>query len=513
MNPAIPATLRAQKGGNFQKVNSMKTVNHIKLNYQLIRLIAPVILLCSLADVGLAAGPGFPGNGGAPTNTPLDSWSFYDNTNWTSDYGYAPVSFTNIAFSPLGDFHSLVVSTNVPAWLQYNVYENDGTTNLTVDSGTVTFWFAPSSWSSTNAGGTGPGEYGRLFEVGAYTPDSSYGLWSIYVDDVGQNIYFSAQTNDLSSSLTTYLSAPISWTTNYFHFVALTYSPTNTALYLDGVLATNGPGVTIYPGPDVLTNGFFIGADETGLYQANGMFNTVATYNYPLNSNDVETIFSWEYTPYIISPWNTAMANIISAPSSPSTTATPDVITGAGYLQWDGSVTPNYSTNANVVWFTNVTSTTVINGTNYVTFTIQGGLAGYFYDVFATAALTAPLTNGVWYWMGQGNSGNTYTLPIASQNVFLILGTPQDTDGDGLTDAYENLVSHTNPNVADTDGDGIPDGWAVLLGLNPLSSLGTQPSSRSNYGYTTADWLNGVSGVRSGSITTDNEGNVQSVSQ
>ena len=165
-------------------------------------------------------------------------------------------------FAILATAASLVVDTNVPAWLQYNVYENDGTTNLTVDSGTVTFWFAPSSWSSTNAGGTGPGEYGRLFEVGSYTPDSSYGWWSIYVDDGGNNIYFSAQTNDLSSSLTTYLSAPISWTTNYFHFVALTYSATNTALYLDGVLATNGPGVTVYPGPDVLTNGFYIGSDE-----------------------------------------------------------------------------------------------------------------------------------------------------------------------------------------------------------------------------------------------------------
>jgi hypothetical protein len=93
------------------------------------------------------------------------------------------------------------------------------------------------------------------------------------------------------------------------------------------------------------------------------------------------------------------------------------------------------------------------------------------------------------------------------------LGTPQDSDGDGLTDAYELLISHTDPNNPDTDGDGIPDGWSVLLGVNPLSSLGTQPSSRSNYGYTTADWLNGVSGVRSGTIGLDNEGNVQSVSQ
>lgn len=468
-------------------------------------------VLFALTPRGLAFSMA-PGSG--PTNIVLESWSFYDSTNWTDDDGYAPVSFTNIAFSPLGDFRSLVVDTNVPAWLQYNVWESDGTTNLTVDSGTVTFWFAPGSWSSTNIGGAGPGEYGRLLEVGSYTPDSSYGLWSIYVDSGGNNLYFSAQTNDLSSNLTTYVTAPISWTTNYFHFVALTYSATNTTLYLDGVQVTNGSGVTVYPGPDVLTNGFCIGSDTNGIYQAHGLFNLVATYNYPLNSNDVWLNYQLESSYYILNPYNMVMESaIVSAPSSPSTSATPDVITGAGYLQWDGSVTPNYSTNANVVWITNVTSTAVINGTNYVTFTIQGGLAGYFYDVFATAALPSPMTNGVWYWMGQGNSGNTYTLPVVSQDVFLILGTPQDTDGDGLTDAYENLVSHTNPNIADTDGDGIPDGWSVLLGLNPLSSLGTQPSSRSNYGYTTADWLNGISGVRSGSITMDNEGNVQSVSQ
>jgi len=49
-----------------------------------------------------------------PTNTPLDSWSFHDNANWTSDYGYAPVSFTNLNFSYLGNGASLVVGTNIP---------------------------------------------------------------------------------------------------------------------------------------------------------------------------------------------------------------------------------------------------------------------------------------------------------------------------------------------------------------------------------------------------------------
>ena len=395
---------------------------------------------------------------------------FTDHTNWTSDYGYAPVSFTNLAFSNLGNGKSLVVDTNVAAWLQYNVYEGDGTTNLTVDSGTVMFWFAP-NWAGTNEGGTGPGEFGRLFEVGSYTPDSSYGLWSISVDDVGANIYFSAQTNDLSSNLTTYVSAPISWTTNYFHCVALTYSATNTALYLDGVLATNGPGMTVYPGPDVLTNGFYLGSDETGIYQANGYFNNVATYNTPLDATAIQDIFNQQYMVYKISPWNMAMMAIVSAPSIPSPLPSSyDIITGQGSLQAVGSVTAITSTN---VWITNLVATAVGSGSNStmnVTFTIQGG-TGAPYDVFANSILDfSSDTNKAWGWMGQGFHGNIYTLTnLPNTTCFLILGTSRDTDGDGLTDAYENLVSKTNPNVADTSGDGISDSDEILNGYNPLT--------------------------------------------
>jgi len=51
-----------------------------------------------------------------------------------------------------------------------------------------------------------------------------------------------------------------------------------------------------------------------------------------------------------------------------------------------------------------------------------------------------------------------------------MLGTPQDSDCDGLTDAYERLVSKTNPYVADTSGDGMSDSDKILAGLNPLLS-------------------------------------------
>ena len=53
--------------------------------------------------------------------------------------------------------------------------------------------------------------------------------------------------------------------------------------------------------------------------------------------------------------------------------------------------------------------------------------------------------------MGQGYHCNTYTIPnISSAAAYLILGTPLDSDGDGLTDAYELLVSHTRPDKLHT---------------------------------------------------------------
>jgi hypothetical protein len=450
-----------------------------------------------------------------PTNVPLASWSFQDHTTWTDDESNAPISFGNLNFSYLGDGASLMVNTNLPAWLNYYVYEpTTGTTNLTIDNGSLTLWYAP-QWNSlnvTNTVGTGSGDWAQLIDVGEWSANASSSYWGLAIDPTGTNLWFVSQDG---AGNTYSMSTPISWTSNYFHFIALTYSPTNVSIYLDGQLATNDPGgLSILPNSDVLADGVYFGSNTNGLMQAQGLFNTVATYNYPLSSNDVQTLFNWNYTYYEISPWNTAMFNIASAPSNPSTNpVTPDVITGAGYLQWDGSVTPHYSTNANVVWITNITTAAASGGIENVTFTIQGGEAGYFYDVFATGALESPLPNALWFWMGQGNSGNTYTLPISSTDAFIILGTPQDSDGDGLTDAYELLVSHTDPHNADSNLDGILDGWDILLGLNPQLNNANTSSERANYGYTQADWVNGVTGVKSGTITTDNEGNVTSVSQ
>lgn len=419
-----------------------------------------------------------PGFNGGPTNQPLDSWSFQDHTNWTDDESNAPISFTNITSSYLGNGNSLVVATNVPAWLNYNIYEpGTGATNLVVNGpGSLTFWYAPANWASadTNAGGTGPGDWAQLIDVGEWTTNSSYGYWGLSVDPGGTNLYFVAQDG---SGDTYVLSSPISWTTNYFHFVALTYSSTNVSLYLDGQLTTNDPsGLSIWPGSEVTSNGVFFGSDTNGLMSAQGLFNTVATFDYPLDSNDVQTIFNWYYPYYMIMPWNVAM-DIVSAPST-NTTFTPftDVISGPGNLQWvTNAANCVDGTNAYNVWITNVVATMVGSGTNAtmnLEFTIEGGSNGVPFDVFVNSVLSFG-TNGVpWAWEGQGYQCNTYLLTnMPNTDCFLILGTPQSTTGDGLTDAYKLLVAKANPNAYSTDGTGMADGWEVLyfghIGIDP----------------------------------------------
>jgi Concanavalin A-like lectin/glucanases superfamily len=386
-----------------------------------------------------------------PTNAPLASWSFQDPTNWTSDQGFAPISFTNIALSYMGDGASLVVDTNVPAWLQYYVYEpTNAATNLTVDTGSVTFWFAP-DWASTNQGGTGPGERGTLFEAGSFTPDSSYGWWSIYVGAGGNNIYFSTQTNDLSSNFWIWVSAPISWTTNYFHFVVLTYSPTNTALYLDGVLATNGPPLTVYPGLNALTNGLWIGSSSNGLNQSHGMFDWVATFNYPLDSNDIAAMFNWYYPNYIIDPYN------------------------ADYMQATNGQAPfYYGTNLSLYPVTvtnNLASLFVVNSSADILYEIQGttNLArpNWFSEGFVDGSELTNLTMANVTFLGGGNS-----------SLFLRVRSWIDTTGTGIPDWWwlEYFGQTTNVNAyASAANDGFDNLYKFQNNLNPTNYYNPNP--------------------------------------
>lgn len=77
-----------------------------------------------------------------------------------------------------------------------------------------------------------------------------------------------------------------------------------------------------------------------------------------------------------------------------------------------------------------------------------------------------------------------------------------DLDADGLTNLSEYL-SGTNPNASDTDGDGMPDGWEVDHGLDPLTDDtggdldgdGIENGAEYSDGTSPSDYYNGETSV------------------
>jgi len=112
---------------------------------------------------------------------------------------------------------------------------------------------------------------------------------------------------------------------------------------------------------------------------------------------------------------------------------------------------------------------------NVATLRIHTSTTNASYDVFGTTNLNRlalpalSQTNWAWLVRAPGGSINFLWTNLVPCAAFFELGTMLDEDADGLTSAYENLVSHTLAGTADTDGDGLSDGAEILQGRDPLA--------------------------------------------
>jgi hypothetical protein len=110
-----------------------------------------------------------------------------------------------------------------------------------------------------------------------------------------------------------------------------------------------------------------------------------------------------------------------------------------------------------------LTTTAPTNGT------ITGLAPGGKYLTGLTATLTAVPNPGYLFtsWTGSA-SGTANPLSIQMDSDKMIGATFEpdsgDADGDRLSAYLERAVYGTNPNLADTDGDGLTDAWEVGLG-------------------------------------------------
>jgi hypothetical protein len=386
------------------------------------------------------------------------------------------------------------VGDTVLIWNGYNYnsynYTNGGTnywfpSEPVLNVGQAVF-IEPSSnnvWQ-VNFGQSQSASGGRFIEVGS---QSSPDWWTLMLDLNGDFISLVTQTNGM---IMNNLAAPINWTSNTWHQIALTYSTNGSALYVDGLLATNGLGTVYWPRLSIRTNGFTIGGSASGMNQARGIFDELETFNYPLDAQSIWTGYT-----------NDENLTIVQGPQSQSVMegdAATFVVTALGKgltYQWKyngaalpGKTSPTLSLSSVTTNNAGSYSVTVANSLqsasasaslavlhitfpspyNYFYFTVSGVTAGSKYDIYFKPGpgLNSPANWRLYYLGDWGQSTMQFLLPSVSGGYFEI-GPALDTDGDGLRDGYENLVSLTSSTSTDTDGDGMPDGWETLWGTNP----------------------------------------------
>ncbi|MGA9777291.1 MAG: LamG-like jellyroll fold domain-containing protein [Verrucomicrobiia bacterium] len=192
-------------------------------------------------------------------------------TNWTIEPGEVwPTNSTVMPFTVSIPDRTKALFIRAADW-----------TGVTENGNTVPDWWFWKYFGTVALSDTNLDTVGNTLLTG-----SSNGWWALYLSPDGTQLSFGTSTNGGGMAN---LSANISWASNEWHQIALTYSPASSALYVDGQLLANGIGVTYYPGTNELANGFRIGSDLGGSDQAEGAFDELQTFDYPLSATDAAT--------------------------------------------------------------------------------------------------------------------------------------------------------------------------------------------------------------------------------
>lgn len=341
--------------------------------------------------------------------------------------------------------------------------------NVAPAHGAVRFWLSP-DWTSaaTNSSDTGPGHYARLLELVDLSGTLPVTRWSLYMNVGGDTIYLSGQAEGGVADL---LEAPIEFHAGEWRMITLCYSPTNTALWCDTNVVATGEGV-LAPTAAAANLGLVVGSDVFAANPAEGQFEELTTFDYWPNAADQQFYFHGNIDDVALGPISAEEEAALAEQRAEWKALMEAEGKGGGgmaMMLMSGGTTdcltnvPLHITNSVCVFVDTNQGWTV-------TFDVQGTNAPA--DIFTTTNLIGNnVTNALWTWLERGPSCSTYQYTSRPDaGALFILGTPLDSDLDGLTDAYENLVSKTNPNVwsqPDTDGDGLPDAWELAHGSDP----------------------------------------------
>jgi hypothetical protein len=373
----------------------------------------------------------------------LGYWQF-DTTSLLGSAGQQPLTnqINQITASEWNNGLNATVSGS--SLLTYREQESGGVPNINLARGTVRMWVKP-SWSSTTAGGNGPQSWARLLEVGSWTGDASYGFWAIHFSPEGTYIWLSTQ-NELhqSSGIRT---PDFSWAANQWHQITVTYSSSESNIYIDGVLVVSGGGISAYPNSQVRALGFSVGTDRYSTQRTGCVIDELETYNYPFPQQTVESGYdtdgdglpNWWETKYGLNPQDASDAEIDSD------------FDGLSNLQ-------------------EYLAGTKPSGTGSTDSDLDG-----MPDGWEVRYGTNPIVNDA--------NGNLDSDTLTNIQEYQRGTDPRngDTDGDGIADDVESAA---NSVLGDSDGDVIPDQWESVTGTSPSTDNSSEDPEPDGMGRT-----------------------------
>ena len=399
-----------------------------------------------IPSFGLLFNEGFNQPYGWPANSTIDS------TIWTE-------SWSGWALNRQGDV--------VQPWIVPMVVSNSF--RIDAGRGAIRFWYRP-DYSSES----GPGDVATLATLVSAKDNNEATWWSLVVTPDGKEIHLLCQTSGGAESC---MSAEIDWAAGDWHLVTMGYTPTNCVLFLDDQKAAVGAGLPTVPKEAFPFTGLVLGSMLSGADSASGQIEELSTFTgrskfLLMTGHEFGLMENWDIGIYYAGHSKLAALGPVSAEEEAALAkrraemkakreAEAEEGGGGGMMRMMGP-TSECITNAPLY----ITNTVVGFDTNSgwtVTFDVQGTNSPA--DIFTTTNLVGNhITNALWVWLEQGESCATYQYtnqPVSES--YYVLGTMQDSDSDGLTDAYESLASKTDPNNPDTDGDGVSDGDEVLV--------------------------------------------------
>jgi hypothetical protein len=242
--------------------------------------------------------------------------------------------------------------------------------------------------------------------------------------------------------------------------ISLTYSISNSALYLDGVMVAAGDAFSIRPGSDVLTNGFLIGSDSNGVAQAHGQFEDLSTSSYARDAIFIlaeYTLWAPFTSPPILTEGGGGGAQSNNGPSGPPG--------GEGGGSGGPELSSSEPVDTNGLWLQIQYATNEFNtDTNSVIIYLHNTIPDIAYQLLSKIPL-----DGTNEWLVEqdliGAPDTNVTVTTVSMTnrptvYFRALAFSLDTDGDGLPDWWE-LKYGLDPNSPDTGNTGISDGYKL----------------------------------------------------